>query len=101
MEEFLKIFNDKEIIESYKFIEEFVIYVEHQKIGIKIKKDNYGRYHHSCSHHYHGSEQAGPYITSRCIADSKKEAYINAHKELLSFYNASDDNKKWVESSYY
>lgn len=101
MKEFLEIFSDKKTVQSYKFIEEFVVYIDTQRIGVKIEKDEYGRYHHSCSHHYQGNEQAAPYVSSLCIADSKKEAYINAHRELLSFYNANDENKKWVKSGYY
>ena len=99
MEDFLKIFDKTH--EVYKVIEEFQLYIGHQKIGVKIKKMNDGRYSHTCSHHYHGPEQATPYISSNCIASTKKEAYINAHSELYSFYREEHEGENWVKNKSY
>ena len=99
MKEFLEVF--KETSEAYKFIEEFQIYIGNQKIGIRIREMNDGGYLHTCSHHYQGPEQAGPYNSSICIANTKKEAYGNAHRELYSFYNEAHEGDNWVKNDLY
>lgn len=101
MKEFLEIFNNKEISEVYQVIEEFKIWVGDQDIKIKISIDNYGRFHHKLNYHYKGNDQADPYTSSRCIADTKKEAYMNAHSEIFSFYDPSDENGEWILNENY
>lgn len=101
MKEFLDIFNNKEIYEVYKFIEEFSIWIDSQEIKIKISLDNYGRYHHRLSHHYKGSKQAGTYLSSICVGSSKKEAYMNAYREIFSFYDPTDKKAEWIFSESY
>lgn len=96
MKEFLEIFNNKEISEIYQVIEEFEIWVGDQNIKIKISIDNYGRYHHRINYHYKGSQQASVYLSSICIGDSKKEAYMNAYREIFGFYNPEDKKAKWI-----
>ncbi|WMJ78469.1 MULTISPECIES: hypothetical protein [unclassified Sedimentibacter] len=97
--------NYSEMLESYHNISEayvvvnlYEIYIKAQKIKIKIERDlRSGKYSYSNSHHYHGSEQAAPYISSRCVMlDSESEALNAAFKELTSFYNENDEKAIWV-----
>lgn len=101
MKEFLEIFNNKEILEIYQVIEEFKIWVDDQEIKIRISIDNYGRFHHKVNYYYKGSQQATPYISSICIGNTKKEAYMNAYREIFSFYDPTDKNRKWIFNECY
>jgi hypothetical protein len=88
----------RDIIEAYVVVNLYEIYIGTQKIKIKIEKDlRNGQYSYSNSHHYHGSEQASPYASSRCVMlDSESEALGAAFNELTSFYNENDKKAIWV-----
>lgn len=101
MEKFASIFKKEEIYEIYKVVEEYEVWIGHQKIKIKFLIDENNNFHHKLDHHYHGSRQAGPYHSSISMATSLKGAYLNAFSELTAFYDSKDENAIWVKSKSY
>ncbi|MDQ4683054.1 hypothetical protein [Stenotrophomonas maltophilia group sp. RNC7] len=89
-----------EVNEVYILVNSFELYLGTQKIKIKIQQGIKNRkYSYSNSHHYHGSKQAGPYTSSRCVMiDSELEALHGAIEELTNFYDENDYNAKWIEN---
>lgn len=107
LEKFRKVFKNDNVVEAYKLISEYHVWVEHsqiesQKIGIKIYKDLKGLYSYVLSHHYHGSKQAAPYVSSHDGGfQDEVGALKGAKQEIFSFYDPDDSNAGWVPSSYY
>lgn len=107
MNNFKSIFTNENVVEAYKLISEYNVWVEHTEIGphnigIKIYKDISNSYSYKLSHHYQGSEQAGPYVSSRSGGFQDEEAALEgAKREMFSFYKSDDAGARWVESSVY
>ena len=97
MDIFKKELGDK-VNEAYKIIAEYEAWVGFQKIKIKIKVDLNGKYSYELSHHYHGSKQAGAYISSINSFDNEQQALAGARKEMFSFYDPDDKNAVWEKS---
>lgn len=79
--------SDSNILESYKLVGEWRVYVGLKLLGIKVWQMNNGKYSHDESHYYHGPQQDGPYISSRTGFNNAEEALHSAKQQLLSFYN--------------
>lgn len=93
----------KQVVESYEHVGEWRIWIHHDYIGsteIKIRIDlgSDGKYHYSTSHYYQGSNQAGPYISSRNGEDSIEGALEGAMSQLMSFFKSDDKGARWVEA---
>lgn len=99
---YLKLFNSRHIVETYEIIGEWEVWVGSQQIKVKVKKNRDGKFFHSLSHHYWGSEQAGPYVSSITGPyETAEEAIQHAQREMLSFYNPSDEKAEWVKNDYF
>lgn len=85
----------KHIEEAYEVIKEWEIYVGWQKIKIKVKQGPQNLYYYATSHYYHGSKQAGPYISSINGFDTIESALSHAKSQILSFYDPDDEKAQW------
>ena len=83
------------IVEAYEVIKEFEVFVGFQKIKIKIKLGNDGKYYYATSHYYHGSRQAGPYTSSQNGFDTIENAIYHAKRQILQFYDPNDESAVW------
>ncbi|MGG3012282.1 hypothetical protein [Brevibacillus sp. HD1.4A] len=93
---FLSILNgSKYIEEAYEVIKEWEVYVGWQKVKIKVKLGPREKFYYSTSHYYHGSQQAGPYMSSRNGFDTIESALSHAKQQILSFYDPNDEKAKW------
>lgn len=107
MEKFKNSFNNQYVLEANKLVSEYLVYVDHSvigpyEIGLKIFKNLKGNYSYSLSHHYQGSNQAGPYISSRNDGfQNEEDALEGAKHEMFSFYDFEDPNAQWIKSSSY
>lgn len=107
VEKFRRIFKNDSVVEAYKLISEYHVWVEHskigsQKIGIKIFKDLKGFYSYALSHHYQGSNQATPYVSSHIGGFQEEEGALEGEqREIFSFYDSDDSDASWVPSSSY
>lgn len=91
-----KFTGNSHIQECYETIKLFEMYVGEKKIKVKIKCDNERRNFYETSHFYHGSKQAGPYISSQNGFETIDEACHYAKLQITSFYDPSDDKAKWI-----
>jgi|GEM_PF-1570102 len=93
----------KQVVESYENVGEWRVWIHHDHIGsteitIRIDLGSDGKYHYSTSHYYQGSNQAGPYISSRNSEDTVEQALESAMSQLLSFFKNDDDGARWIEA---
>jgi hypothetical protein len=93
--------NNKHVSEVYEVVGEWEVWIGFQKVKIKIKRDINGKFVHETSHYYHGSEQAGAYISSINGYETIELALQGAIKQLLMFYDPDDEKAKWVENDSY
>ncbi|MBN2980134.1 hypothetical protein [Cohnella algarum] len=91
----------KQVIDVYEIVGEWEVWIGYQRVKIKVKKDKRGGYVSSTSHFYHGSTQAGPYISSRNDGSTIEEALRSAMSQLLSFYKTDDAKAEWVVNESY
>ncbi|REK54725.1 MAG: hypothetical protein C6W55_10355 [Thermobacillus sp.] len=91
----------EEVIDVYEFVGEWEVWIGYQKVRIKVLKDKNGGYVSSTSHYYHGSQQAGPYISSINGGKTVEAAVREAMRQLLTFYRPDDENAKWVVNDSY
>lgn len=104
MDNFKKAFSqeldDKVIYEAYKLVAEFQFYVtDKTQIKTRIYENINGTFSYENSHHYQGSSQTGPYISS--LATGHKtiaEALKQARKELFAYFNKDDKNARWIQN---
>ena len=101
MEDFKSVFGNS-TDEAYKIVSEYEVYANLQKIGIRIVLDLNGKYGYQLSHHYKGSEQTSPYVSSlnHCY-DNELDALKKAQQEMFMFYDENDKNAEWVKSNTY
>ncbi|MGM7637603.1 hypothetical protein [Bacillus sp. Hm123] len=101
MKDFLA--NNPKVSTLCEIVAEYEVTVGEKTIKVKIKRDSTGFYSHSTSHFYQGPEQAGPYISSRNIFDTKGEAIDGAIKQITYFYNESHEypEDNWIVNSNY
>lgn len=89
--------------ELFDSVEEIVsqwkVRIGGQDIGIRVTKDTLGYYQFTTSHYYHGSNQAGPYISSAANLASEKDALMHARRQIVSFYESEDTNAVWLENT--
>lgn len=98
---YFDVLKDTKISSIYEVVGEWEVHVGKQTVKIKVLKDENEKYHYRTSHYYKGSEQVGPYVSSINPADSLKEALYLAKKQIVSFYNPSDPNAKWIKDEDY
>lgn len=86
------------ISEIKRLVNEYSLFVGHQRVGIKIYIDDEGYYQMKTSHFYRGKDKAGVYISSAANFESEREALRNAKTQLLFFY---DGEGEWKENDSY
>lgn len=101
METFSEVFGDN-INEAYKVVSEYYAWVGFQQIKIRIIRNLDNIFGYQLSHHYKGSRQMGPYISSdnyRFINET--EALVGARREMFLYYSPEDANAIWEEDEDY
>jgi len=110
MDEFKQAFADRisEItvafvkVAEYRFKHENLRINEPPELGIKVYKDWDGQFTYTLSHHYHGSSQSAPYMSSKTGGfNTLKEALEKAKNDLFpcGHYSASDTKAdRWVKN---
>ena len=90
--------SEDEVSEFYVLIREIKAYLDvghdtfHPCIKIKIYRTRLNEmdlFHFEVSHHVHGPEQAGPYMTSRTTEESERAAIDRAISSTTSFIKSS------------
>jgi hypothetical protein len=87
--------------EAYEVCGEWKVWVGFQPVKIRVMQGLNGKYYYETSHFYHGSQQAGPYISSINGFDTIQEAISAAKRQILSFYREDDEEAKWVKNENY
>lgn len=101
MDELFDIF-DKDVCTAAKIVSEYEVYVEQQKVKIRILLHSNKVFGYRLSHHYHGKMQMDPYISSvNFIFDSEYEALKGAYREMMLYYNTEDSVDAWKENKEY
>lgn len=106
MSDYIKIIQSHDhIIETYELVKEWEVWIRHNHIGgqaitIRILLGNDGKYHYRTSHYYHGTGQAGPYVSSDSYAPTIESAINKALRQLFSFYNQEDEGAMWVKAEF-
>lgn len=98
----MEIFKESKFVsEVYEVCGEWEVWIGSKAVKVRVSKDSRGKYHYNTSHYYHGSEQAGPYISSYNGLETKEGALHAAKRQILSFYNPDDDEAIWVRNENY
>lgn len=94
MDKDFEILSNQHISGIKRLVNEYLLYVGNQKVGIKIYLESNGYYQMKTSHYYKGKDKASAYITSAANFSSEEEALRNAKNQLLSFYDGEGEWKK-------